>query len=96
MSLLQRFLTAHYHHVPGEFVFLDEFAREFARWMTDQNLDPGGWSARRIKEALPAGIPLGYGAQNRRVLGNLSRERNYPRRYIQVGRNVRLERPAVA
>lgn len=99
-TYLQKFLDAKkFHRVDGEYTPLSDFIAAFHAWLTKTGHDtPEAWAAERITRELSfSSYPIGRGAGNRPVIGNLSAKFTRPRRYIQLddGR-VRLEQEQAA
>jgi hypothetical protein len=94
---LERYLDqGPFQQCDGEYVTLDSFVGTFHEWLGKTGRDTAeAWPRERIKRELGIHFPVGYGAQNKVVIGNISDKFTRPRRFVRLddGR-VRLEQPA--
>ncbi len=78
-----------YEEVPGEYVAFAELRDEFLASLLP--CERSAWTNATIVAELPPGCPVGRGPRNIKIIGNLSRKRKRPRRWIKIGSKLRLE-----
>ena len=67
---LEQFIAEECHKVPGEKVLFSDFYQKFYDWLSLE--DRFTWTKQKVSRALPADIPCGAGAANKRYIGNIS------------------------
>lgn len=85
--------SAGYRKVAGEYVIWATFRDAFRKYVADQGGNPAEWTKAKIQKALGVGCPIGRGPGSVTIVGNLSTEFSSPRRWVQDGDKVRLQKP---
>jgi hypothetical protein len=81
-----------YHAVDGEYTTLDDFVADFHGWLRAKGKDVAAWPRERVRREMAAHLPTGPGPQNKTVIGNLTKDRTRPRRFVRTDEGkVRLD-----
>ena len=82
-SDLDRFLArGGYHAVDGEYTVLDQLICAFHEWLRAKGKSVDAWPRERVRDGLAAHFPTGPGPRNRCIVGNLTKGRSRPRRFV--------------